>query len=137
MKRFQARRGNGRFQRNTPENTLGLSVHVHERKMDGSWCGGLNPTEAGGPAPKTCGHCGEPLRQESAPPADGEVVDGLRWCASCARFHGALFLCPSYSSEIRAQVDADRGHSFSPAGSGVGQILAPFAARGVLRGGRG
>jgi hypothetical protein len=69
VKRFQARRGNGRFIRNTPENTLGLHFSVHEHKPDGSWCGALNPSRVGEERPTTCSQCGGSLveiRQEGA-----------------------------------------------------------------------
>lgn len=71
MKRFQARRGGGRFTRNTPENTLGLHSNVHERKSDGSWCGGLNPSKVGEVRPTVCRHCGEPLAVTAAADRDG------------------------------------------------------------------
>jgi len=61
MTRFQARRGNGRFLRNTPENTLGLHFGVHERKTNGEWCGAFNPSAVGAPRPLTCHACGESL----------------------------------------------------------------------------
>jgi hypothetical protein len=67
VKRFQARRGNGRFRRNRPED-LGLHFTVHDRKADGTWCGALNPSPVGEPRPTTCAHCGEPL--EAAGDAD-------------------------------------------------------------------
>lgn len=62
-RRFQARRGNGRFTRNTLENTLGLTSNVHEWKADGSWCGAINPSSVGEPRPVTCSHCGELLER--------------------------------------------------------------------------
>jgi len=58
MRRIQARRGNGRFTRNTPENTLGLHMGIHERKPDGSWCGAFNPSPVGAPRPTHCHACG-------------------------------------------------------------------------------
>ena len=61
MGRLQARRGNGRFTRNTMENTFGLHVHVHERKANGDWCGGLNPWRVDELFPTHCATCGEPL----------------------------------------------------------------------------
>jgi hypothetical protein len=64
MKRIQARRGNGRFTRNTMENTVGLHCAVHERKLDGTWCGALNPWPVGGVPPTVCAQCGEPLPHE-------------------------------------------------------------------------
>lgn len=62
MKRFQARRGNGRFTPNTPENSLGMHFNVHERKADGSWCGAFNPSTVGQPRPTHCHTCGEALQ---------------------------------------------------------------------------
>lgn len=61
MKRFQARRGNGRFTRNTPENTFGLHMGIHERRPDGQWCGAFNPSRVGEPRPQTCHVCGGSL----------------------------------------------------------------------------
>lgn len=61
MRRLQARRGNGRFTRNTMENTFGLHAGIHERKADGSWCGAFNPSRVGEPRPETCHACGESL----------------------------------------------------------------------------
>ncbi len=61
MKRFQARVGNGRFARNTPENTLGMHFNVHGRKVNGEWCGAFNPSTLGQPLPEKCHACGEPL----------------------------------------------------------------------------
>lgn len=63
MKRLQARRANGRFIRNTAENTLGLHFNVHERKADGSWCGALNPSRVGEPRPECCSQCAEPITE--------------------------------------------------------------------------
>ena len=60
--RRQARRANGRYTRNTMENTLGLHVTVHGRKADGTWCGALNPSKVGEPRPTTCSQCGELLQ---------------------------------------------------------------------------
>ena len=79
MKRFQARRGNGRFVRNTPENTLGMHIDVHERKADGSWCGAMIPTTVGEQRPEKCHACGEALVQASETypvvRGDGRVVN--------------------------------------------------------------
>lgn len=61
MKRFQSRRGNGRFTANTPENTLGLHMGIHERKSNGEWCGAFNPSPVGQPRPAQCHACGETL----------------------------------------------------------------------------
>lgn len=55
MKRFQARRGNGRFTRNTFENTLGLHVKVCPT------CGRFNPYDVGAPMPEKCHDCGASL----------------------------------------------------------------------------
>ena len=62
--RRQARRGNGRFTRNTLENTVGLHANIHERKADGTWCGAFNPTRVGEQVPEHCHACGERLRAE-------------------------------------------------------------------------
>lgn len=54
-RRFQARRGNGRFTRNTLENTVGLHC---------LWCphcGRGNPSPVGQPQPTECHACGKPL----------------------------------------------------------------------------
>ena len=59
MKRFQQRRGNGRFTRNTLENTFGLSVEVCPH------CQRLNTRGAGEPPAENCHACGQPLK----PPA--------------------------------------------------------------------
>lgn len=64
MKRYQARRGGGRFTRNTPENSLGLHIAIHERRADGTWCGALNPSRVGEPRPTHCHACGELLEAE-------------------------------------------------------------------------
>lgn len=63
--RFQARRSNGRWERNTLSNTFGLRDGMHGRKADGSWCGGLNPSGLHEAAPTTCGHCGEALTPDA------------------------------------------------------------------------
>jgi hypothetical protein len=62
MRRFQARRTNGRFVRNTLANTLGLQPGVCRGEGD-DWCGGLNPHRVGEPPPEKCGHCGRPLER--------------------------------------------------------------------------
>lgn len=69
MGRLQARRGNGRFTPNTMENTLGLHTTIHERKVNGEWCGALNPSRVGEPRPETCSHCGESLTREKGSPS--------------------------------------------------------------------
>jgi hypothetical protein len=58
MKRFQARRGNGRFTRNTPENTLGLHIDVCPT------CRVLVPYELGAEPPDTCHSCGAVIVRE-------------------------------------------------------------------------
>ncbi|HYE88477.1 MAG TPA: hypothetical protein VEA16_19080 [Vicinamibacterales bacterium] len=63
-RRVQARRGNGRFTRNTPENTLGMHFNVHERKQNGEWCGAFNPSRVGETRPTHCHACGDPLEPE-------------------------------------------------------------------------
>jgi hypothetical protein len=63
MRRFQARHGNGRFTPNTPENTLGLHMGIHERKANGEWCGAFNPSPVGEQRPTHCHICGESLIQ--------------------------------------------------------------------------
>lgn len=62
--RFQSRRGNGRFQRNTLENTFGLTVQVCPH------CQQLNPRGVGEPKLDTCHACGKPLQRTSESPAD-------------------------------------------------------------------
>lgn len=56
-KRFQSRRGNGRFQRNTLANTFGLRAGICEE------CRRLNPSHIGDPVPLVCQHCGEKLEK--------------------------------------------------------------------------
>jgi hypothetical protein len=58
-KRFQARVGNGRFTRNTPENTMGLHIDVCPA------CRLLQPYGVGEPKPETCHTCGAPLTPEA------------------------------------------------------------------------
>ncbi len=53
--RFQSRRGNGRFTRNTLENTFGLTVQACPH------CGRFNPRAVGEPERETCHACGKPL----------------------------------------------------------------------------
>lgn len=55
MRRLQARRGNGRWQRNTMENTFGLHAGICPR------CGSFNPHGLNEEAPLLCKHCDEPL----------------------------------------------------------------------------
>lgn len=52
MKRFQARRANGRFQRSTLENTFGLRVLVC---LD---CRGMTSYGVREDPPRACGQCG-------------------------------------------------------------------------------
>jgi hypothetical protein len=70
-KRFQARRGGGRFTRNTPENTLGLHIAICAA------CRTFNPYPVGEPMPATCHHCGEALVDIAAkkPRAEGGCDD--------------------------------------------------------------
>lgn len=55
MKRRQARRRNGRFTRNTPENTLCLHIDVC------SECRALIPYDLGEARPTCCHRCGADL----------------------------------------------------------------------------
>lgn len=55
MKRYQARRGNGRFTRNTPENTFGLHVAVCPA------CRRFNPSAVDEPRPTRCHACSAEL----------------------------------------------------------------------------
>lgn len=66
MKRFQARRGNGRWTANTMENTFGLHCDVCEA------CRTLNPCGVGEPAPTHCHACGAPLHEPVQEDAHGE-----------------------------------------------------------------
>lgn len=67
MKRFQARRGSGRFTRNTMENTFGLRVVVC------AGCRGCNPHGCREPRPEKCGQCGAaPLVDASEAVTSGE-----------------------------------------------------------------
>jgi hypothetical protein len=64
VKRRQARTFGGRFTRNTPENTFGLHMNIHDGNApDGSWCGRFNPTQLGEPRPERC-QCGALLQAE-------------------------------------------------------------------------
>jgi hypothetical protein len=67
--RRQARRGNGRFTRNTPENTFGMHIDIHGYKRDGTWCGAFTTSPVGEPRPTHCQACGDPLDPDV-------VVDG-------------------------------------------------------------
>jgi hypothetical protein len=62
MKRFQARRGNGRFTRNTMENTFGLHCEVCDV------CRSLSPWAVGEPKPKRCHNCGALLGVNKSEP---------------------------------------------------------------------
>lgn len=59
MKRFQHRRGNGRFERNTTENTFGFHTAVCEA------CRRITTWNVGEAKPTTCHACGKPLEQEA------------------------------------------------------------------------
>lgn len=38
--------------------------------------------------------------------SDGELDgNGGRWCAGCGHSHGPLYVCPTYSPEIRAEIE--------------------------------
>lgn len=71
MKRYQARRVNLPFARNTLENTCGLH---------GNWChacGGFSPSKVGEPRPTHCQHCGSALRLDDQPTVtEDEVPSG-------------------------------------------------------------
>jgi hypothetical protein len=60
--RRQARRGNGRFTRNTMENTFGLHCDV----CPNDECRRLNPSPVGAPRPTHCHACGAALTQRAA-----------------------------------------------------------------------
>jgi hypothetical protein len=62
MRRFQARRGNGKFTRNTMENTFGLHCDVCPNQA----CRRLSPYRVGEPRPQTCHACGASLIEEQA-----------------------------------------------------------------------
>lgn len=34
--------------------------------------------------------------------------DGVRWCPSCIRVHGYLYICNSYPAELKAQIAEDQ-----------------------------
>jgi hypothetical protein len=57
MKRFQARRGNGRFTRNTLENVFGLHADVCA-------CGALTPYGINEVPPDACQRCGAVIVRE-------------------------------------------------------------------------
>lgn len=67
MGRFQARRGNGKFTRNTMENTLGLHCDVCPK------CGGLNPYGLNESPPDACHNCGAIFVREKC--AHGRCTD--------------------------------------------------------------
>jgi hypothetical protein len=69
MRRFQARRGNGRFTRNTMENTLGLHCAVCPA------CRRLNPSPVGEPRPTHCHACGAALVEDAPTPGEKESSD--------------------------------------------------------------
>ena len=70
MRRFQSRRGNGRFQRNTLENTAGVSVQVCIT------CRRMNARPAGAPLLETCHTCGSPLDDVQRPTVE-QMADHL------------------------------------------------------------
>jgi len=57
MKRYQARQRNGRFTRNTLENTFGLQVKVCPECRTLANCWGVNE-----PEPEICKDCGAELQ---------------------------------------------------------------------------
>lgn len=64
MKRRQARKHNGRFTRNTLENTLGVHANIHNGNTpEGIFCGRFNLSNIGEPRPEHC-VCGEPLNED-------------------------------------------------------------------------
>ena len=60
MKRFQARRGSGRFTRNTTENVFGFHTTVCQHDD----CRRFNTWNVGEQRPETCHACGRPLVNE-------------------------------------------------------------------------
>jgi hypothetical protein len=60
-RRFQARRGNGQFTRNTPENTMGLHIEVCPA------CNRLNAEPVGQLRPAACHACCAPLYEPGMP----------------------------------------------------------------------
>lgn len=69
MKRWQARRGNGRFTGNTMENTFGLHCEVCPS------CRALNPWKVGESAPGRCHACGADMTRISCGCCRGPVDD--------------------------------------------------------------
>jgi hypothetical protein len=69
MRRYQARRGNGRWTRNTCENTFGLHVEVCPHAD----CRAFNPYGIGEPKPEECHRCGRPFAVAVA--ADPDTPD--------------------------------------------------------------
>jgi hypothetical protein len=69
-RRFQSRRGNGRFTRNTLENTFGLSAPVCPV------CRSFNPHPAGEPTPEKCHSCGAPLTPDAKAGGDERGPNG-------------------------------------------------------------
>lgn len=63
MKRFQARKNNGRFTRNTMENTFGLHTDVCKK------CRQIISWSVGDKKPEKCHSCGELLT--NPPPTEG------------------------------------------------------------------
>lgn len=66
MKHFQARRGGGKFTRNTTENTFGFHTVVCAE------CRRFNTWNVGTVRPETCHACGKPLRDADEPPPTDE-----------------------------------------------------------------
>lgn len=67
-RRFQARRGNGRFARNTMENTFGLSVEVCPWED----CRRFNPRAVGERKAERCHACGR--RMDGVADNDGDAA---------------------------------------------------------------
>lgn len=63
-RRFQARRANGRFQRNTMASVFGMKVWVCAE------CRGCNPKNLGQPAPSKCAQCGVPFVEADLSPSE-------------------------------------------------------------------
>ena len=65
-RRFQSRRGNGQWQRNTLENTMGLSVDICPNPE----CRRFNPRAAYEKPAENCHACGKPLHPKAEAPAE-------------------------------------------------------------------
>lgn len=86
-KRIHSRRGNGRFQKATLENTFGLTTRICPH------CNGLNPHKADEPAPEVCGQCGKSLLLATGPRYCGRCGLGLatnQTTQSCPRCFDAM-----------------------------------------------